>query len=56
VLDGRSIIEGGRPAVRFDKAFGGGADLSLRMQAAHDLAKVQQSEEVIRVRRLAWPA
>ena len=43
-------------AVRFEKAFGGGgADMWLRMQAAHDLAKVRQSQEKITVRRLARP-
>jgi antitoxin HigA-1 len=34
---------------------GGGADVWLRMQAAHDLAKARQSEEEIRARRLARP-
>jgi addiction module HigA family antidote len=42
-------------AVRVEKAFGGGAGVWLRRQAAHDLAKVRRSEEEIRVRRLAQP-
>ncbi len=42
-------------AARFDRAFGGGADMWLRMQAAHDLAKVHRSQETITVRRLARP-
>jgi plasmid maintenance system antidote protein VapI len=42
-------------AVRFEKAFGGGADMWLRVQAAHDLAKVRQSQEKIAVRRFARP-
>jgi hypothetical protein len=40
-------------AVRCEKAFGGGADLRLRMQTAHDLAKVRQSQQRITVRRRA---
>jgi plasmid maintenance system antidote protein VapI len=40
-------------AVRFEGAVGGGADMWLRMQAAHDLAKERQSEQKITVRRLA---
>ena len=42
-------------AVRFEGPFGGGADLWLRMQAAHDLAKVRRSQEKITVRGLARP-
>ena len=38
--------------MRFEKACGGGADMWLRMQAAHDLAKVRQSQQKITVRRL----
>jgi addiction module HigA family antidote len=34
-------------AVRLAGPFGGGADLWLRIRAAHDLAKVRQSEEKI---------
>jgi plasmid maintenance system antidote protein VapI len=34
-------------AVCFEKTFGGAADMWLRMQAAHDLAKVRQSQQKI---------
>jgi addiction module HigA family antidote len=37
---------------RFEKAFGGSADMWLRMQAAYDLARVRQHEGQIVVRRL----
>ncbi|HEY8031594.1 MAG TPA: HigA family addiction module antitoxin [Methylocella sp.] len=52
VINGRSAVTP-EMAVRFEKAFGGGADMWLRMQAAHDLAKVRRSQEKITVRRLA---
>ena len=55
VINGRSAVTP-EMAVRFEKAFGGGADMWLRMHAAHDLAKVRQSQEKITVRRLARPA
>ncbi|MDQ6867576.1 MAG: HigA family addiction module antitoxin [Pseudomonadota bacterium] len=54
VINGKSAVTP-EMAVRFEKAFGGGADLWLRIQAAHDLAKVRQSQEKISVRRLARP-
>jgi antitoxin HigA-1 len=44
VINGRSAVTP-KMAVRFEKAFGGGADVWLRMQAAHDLAKVRQGQE-----------
>jgi antitoxin HigA-1 len=40
-------------AVRFEKAFGGGADMWLRMQAAFDLAQVRRRENEIAVERFA---
>jgi antitoxin HigA-1 len=44
-------------AVRLDKAFGGGADTWLRLQAAYDLAQVRTSEiKVKRVQRQPQPA
>jgi addiction module HigA family antidote len=52
VNNGRSAVTP-EMAVRFEKAFDGGAEMWLRMQAAHDLAKVRQSQEKITVRRLA---
>ncbi len=39
-------------AVRLSKAFGGSAEVSLRMQVAYDLAQVQRRASAIRVRRL----
>ena len=54
IINGRSAVTP-EMAVRFEVAFGGSADVWLTMQAANDLAKVRQSEEEIRVRRLARP-
>jgi antitoxin HigA-1 len=43
VVSGRSAVSPGM-AVRFEKAFGGSADMWLRMQAAFDLAEVRRGE------------
>ena len=40
-------------AIRLDKAFGGGADTWLRLQAAYDLAQAEKKADNIRVRRVA---
>jgi antitoxin HigA-1 len=40
-------------AIRFEKAFGLKADTLLRMQAAHDLARVREREAEIEVERVA---
>jgi antitoxin HigA-1 len=40
-------------AIRLDKAFGGGADTWLRLQAAYDLAQVEKYAGKIKVRRVA---
>jgi addiction module HigA family antidote len=40
-------------AIRLDKAFGGGADTWLRLQAAYDLAQAERNADKIKVRRLA---
>jgi addiction module HigA family antidote len=40
-------------AIRFEKAFGLHAETLLRMQAAHDLAKVRIRESDIKVQRVA---
>ena len=40
-------------AIRLDKAFGGGAETWLRMQAAYDLAQAEKKTGKIKVRRLA---
>ena len=39
-------------AIRLDKAFGGGADTWLRMQAAYDLAQAMKKADRIRVERI----
>jgi addiction module HigA family antidote len=38
-------------AIRLDKAFGGGADTWLRLQAAYDLAQARQNADRIDVKR-----
>ena len=40
-------------AIRLDKAFGGGADTWLRLQAAYDLARAMQHAKEIKVERLS---
>ena len=39
-------------AIRLDKAFGGGADTWLRLQAAYDLAQAMRKAGTIRVERI----
>ncbi len=39
-------------AIRLDKAFGGGAETWLRVQAAYDLARVLKRASAIRVDRI----
>jgi addiction module HigA family antidote len=51
VIGGKSAVTP-EMAVRFEKGFGGSADMWLRMQAAYDLAQVRQREGQISVRRL----
>jgi addiction module HigA family antidote len=51
VIGGKSAVTP-EMAVRFEKAFGGSADMWLRMQAAYDLAQVRRHEGQITVRRL----
>ena len=43
VINGRNAVTP-EMAVRFEGAFDGGVDVWLRMQAAHDFAKVRQSQ------------
>jgi addiction module HigA family antidote len=43
-------------AIRLDKAFGGGADTWLRLQAAYDLAHAVKRSRRIRVQRLTRAA
>ena len=40
-------------AIRLDKAFGGGADTWLRLQAAYDLAQAMEHADKIKVERLS---
>lgn len=40
-------------AIRLDKAFGGGAETWLRLQATYDLAQVEKQSDKIKVRRVA---
>lgn len=40
-------------AIRLDKAFGGGADTWLRLQAAYDLAQAERHASKIKVQRVA---
>ena len=39
-------------AIRLEKAFGGGAETWLRMQAAYDLAQAAKRTRMIKVRRV----
>ena len=41
-------------ALRLDKAFGGGAEIWVRMQASYDLAQAREHENAINVRRLKF--
>ena len=52
VINGRSGITP-EMALRLEKAFGGSADLWLRMQVNHDLAQIRSQEHKIAVTRLA---
>lgn len=40
-------------AIRLDKAFGGGAETWLRLQAAYDLAQARKALDKIKVKRVA---
>lgn len=51
VVNGRSGISP-EMAIRLDKAFGGGADTWLRLQAAYDLAQALRHADRIKVDRL----
>lgn len=43
-------------AIRLHKAFGGGADTWLRLQAVYDLAQAEKDADKIKVRRVARSA
>lgn len=51
VINGKAGISP-EMAIRLDKAFGGGADVWLRMQATYDLAQAMRRVDEIKVRRL----
>ena len=51
VMQERSAVSPGM-ALRFEKAFGGSADLWLRMQAAYDLAQARKHERKMNIPRL----
>jgi addiction module HigA family antidote len=51
VVQGRSAVTP-QMALRFEKAFGGSADMWLRMQAAYDLAQARKSEGEMNIPRL----
>jgi addiction module HigA family antidote len=51
VMQGRSALTP-EMALRFEKAFGGSADMWLRMQAAYDLAKARKHQGEMNIPRL----
>lgn len=52
LVRGRSAISA-EMAIRLDKAFGGGAETWLRMQAAYDLAQAEKNAGKIKIKRVA---
>jgi addiction module HigA family antidote len=52
LINGKSGISP-EMAIRLDKAFGGGAETWLRLQAAYDLAQARRREGEIKVERVA---
>ncbi len=51
VMQGKSALTP-TMALRFEKAFGGSADMWLRMQAAYDLALARKSQHKMNIPRL----
>jgi addiction module HigA family antidote len=51
IVNGRAGISP-EMAIRLDKAFGGGAETWLRLQAAYDLAQAARHADKIKIRRL----
>lgn len=51
IVNGRAGISP-EMAIRLDKAFGGGAETWLRLQAAYDLAQAMKRASRIKVKRL----
>ena len=52
IVNGHAGISPGM-AIRFEKAFGGGASTWYRLQASYDLARAMKQAEGIRIKRLA---
>jgi len=52
LVNGKAVISP-EMAIRLDKAFGGGAETWLRLQATYDLAQAEQRADKIKVRRVA---
>ncbi len=52
IVNGHSGISA-EMAIRFDKAFGGGADTWYRLQTAYDLAQAMKKADGIKVERLS---
>ncbi|MGH6719754.1 MAG: HigA family addiction module antitoxin [Alphaproteobacteria bacterium] len=55
VVNGRSGISA-EMAIRLDKAFGGGAETWLRIQAVYDLARARTRADTIKVERVTRAA
>jgi antitoxin HigA-1 len=55
IVNARSGISPGM-AIRLDRAFGGGAETWLRLQAAYDLAQAMRRADRIKVARIAKKA
>ncbi len=55
LLNGKADLSPGM-ALRFELAFGLGAETLLRMQTAHDLAEARQDVERLQVERIREPA
>lgn len=55
ILNGHSGISA-EMAIRLDKAFGGGADTWVRIQAAYDLAQAMKKASDIKVERITHAA
>lgn len=51
VVTGRSAVSP-EMALRLERAFGGEAEMWLRMQAAHDLARLRDNNDLAGIRRL----
>jgi len=51
IINGRSAISP-RMAIRLDKAFGGGAETWMRLQAAYDLARMARHVDKTQLKRI----